>query len=44
MTKEQILVLKKDRLQKLEGSNKNIKCPGVLKRLRREIRNMEAEM
>lgn len=44
MTKEQILTLKKNRLQKLEGSNKNIKCPGVLKRLRREIRNMEAEM
>lgn len=44
MNKEQILLLKKNRLQKLEASGKNIKCPGVAKRLRREIKNMESEM
>lgn len=43
MTKEQILASKKNRLQKLESSGKNIKCPGVAKKLRREIRNMELE-
>ena len=41
MTKEAKLVLMKDRLNKLEGSKKNIKCPGVVKKLRRQIRNME---
>lgn len=35
------LALKKDRLNKLEGTPKNVKCPGVVRRLRREIRNME---
>lgn len=41
MTNEQILALKKDRLAKLSESPKNIKCPGVVKKLRRQIRNIE---
>ena len=41
MTSEQILALKKDRLQKLENSSKNIKCGGVVRKLKREIRNFE---
>lgn len=41
MTKENELAFKKDRLMKLDGSPKNIKCPGVVKKLRRQIRNME---
>jgi len=44
MTQTEILALKKNRLQKLEASNKNIKCPGAVKKLKREIRNMEASM
>lgn len=42
MTKEQILSMKKDRLQKLESNGKNVKSMGVVKRLRREIRNLES--
>ena len=41
MTKENMLALKKERINRLENSNKNVKCPGVLKKLRREVRNME---
>ena len=41
MTKEQKLELMKNRLNNLEGTPKNIKCPGVTKALRREIRNLE---
>lgn len=41
MTTEQILALKKDRLAKLSESPKNIKCPGTVKKLRRQIRNIE---
>jgi hypothetical protein len=35
------LAMKKDRLNSLRNSFKNIKCPGVIKRLTREIRNLE---
>ncbi len=41
MTKEQKLALMKNRLLTLESSGKNIKCPGVVRKLRRQIRNME---
>jgi hypothetical protein len=41
MTKEQKLALAKNRLLILEGSPKNIKCPGCVRKLRRQIRNME---
>lgn len=44
MTKTEILAAKKNRLQKLEGSAKNIKSGGVVRRLKREIRNMESSM
>lgn len=43
MTREEKLVLKKDRLKKLEGSVKNIKCGGVVRKLRREVRHLEQE-
>lgn len=43
MSKEQKLALMKNRLATLENSPKNLKCPGVVRKLRREIRNMEAE-
>ena len=41
MTLEQSLALKKNRLAVLEANNKNVKSGGVLRRLKREIRNME---
>jgi hypothetical protein len=41
MNKEQILALKKDRFNKLAGTPKNIKCGGVVRKLRRSIRNLE---
>jgi hypothetical protein len=42
MTKEQKLALMKDRLATLQGSPKNIKCPGVVRKLARQIRSMES--
>lgn len=41
MSKEQILTQKKARLALLEERPQNIKCPGVLRKLRRQIRNLE---
>ena len=41
MNKEQKLALMKNRLTTLEGTSKNVKCPGVVKALRREIPNLE---
>ena len=38
------LNLMKQRLQKLEGTEKNIKCPGAVNALRREIRNLESKV
>lgn len=42
MNKTDTLALKKQRLQKLEGTDKNIKSTGVVRKLRREIRNLES--
>ena len=41
MTKNDILASKKARLAILESNNKNIKSQGVVKKLRRQIRNLE---
>ena len=35
------VVIMKDRLQKLENSSKNIKSGGVVKKLKRQIRNLD---
>ena len=43
MTKTELLNIKKNRLQELESNGKNIKCSGVIRKLKREIRNMETE-
>lgn len=40
MTKEQLLAIKRDRFNHLSSSPKNIKCPGVVRKLAREIRNL----
>ena len=41
MNKENILALKKNRLQILQSNGKNVDSPGVVKKLIRQIRNME---
>lgn len=40
MTKEQKLALMENRIKTMEQSPKNIKCPGALRALRREYRNL----
>ena len=44
MRKDQKLAIMKDRLNTLEKSVKNIKCGGVVRALRREVRNLEKEI
>jgi len=44
MNKESKLTIMKNRLSTLEGTTKNIKCGGVVKALKREIRNLESEV
>jgi len=41
MNKEQKLALMKDRFSKLSENGKNIKSAGVLRKLARQIRNLE---
>ena len=41
MKTSQVLVLKKERLAKLQENGKNVKTPGVVRKLIREVRNME---
>lgn len=43
MTREQKLVLMKNRLSVLKNSEKNTKNPGVVRKLTRQIRNLEAD-
>lgn len=43
MTTQEKLALMKMRLEKLKASPKNIKCPGVVRALEREIRNLQRE-
>lgn len=38
------LAILKDRYSKLSNTPKNIKCPGVVRKLRRQIRNIEKEI
>ena len=44
MTVEQKLALMKNRLATLEENGKNVKSPGVVRKLRRVIRNMEQNL
>ena len=39
-TKEQQIGMLNYRMQRLEGSVKNIKCPGVLRKMKRQKRHM----
>lgn len=43
MTNTERLAIAKGRYARLAGSEKNVKCPGVLRKVRRQIRNMEAK-
>jgi len=42
MTKEDKIVILKGRINKLRENNKNIDSNGVLKKLTRQLRNLEA--
>ena len=44
MTKTDKLAIMKDRYNRLSNSPKDIKCPGVLQKLSRQIRNLEASL
>lgn len=44
MTTEQKLMIMKDKLNKLENSPKNAKCPGVLRKITRQVRNLEKSL
>lgn len=44
ITVEQKLAIMKDKLNRLENSSKNIKCPGVLRKLNRQVRNLERSL
>lgn len=44
MTDTERLNLMKNRLANLRNTPKNIKCPGVVRKLTRQVRNMEASM
>lgn len=44
MTSTEKLSLMKNRLSSLKNTPKNIKCPGVVRKLTRQVRNMEASM
>ena len=37
------IMIVENRIHKLSNSPKNLKCPGVLKKLRRTLRNLTAE-
>ncbi len=45
VSKEGKLLILKNRLHVLSGrGDKNLKCPGVVKKLKRQIRNLETEL
>lgn len=41
MNRENKLALMKDRFARLGRDSKNVKCGGVIRRLKRDIRNLE---
>lgn len=43
MTKETEMIMINNRIRKLKSSDKNIKSPGVLRKLNRKLRKLEAE-
>ncbi len=44
MTNSERLAIMKDKLNRLENSPKDIKCPGVVQKIRRQIRNLEKSL
>lgn len=44
MSKQERLAIIKDRFARLDGSPKNIKAPGVVRKLRRQVRNLTKEL
>lgn len=44
ISKTDKLAIMKDRLNSLKNSPKNIKCPGVARKLTRQVRNLEKSL
>ncbi len=44
ITTEQKLAIMKDKLNRLSNSPKNTKCPGVVQKISRQIRNLEKSL
>ena len=44
MTNSERLAIMKNKLNRLENSPKDIKCPGVVQKIRRQIRNLEKSL
>ena len=44
MTNSERLAIMKDKLNRLENSSKDIKCPGVVQKIRRQIRHLEKSL
>ena len=44
MSKEFQLLHLQNRYERLSASSKNFKCPGVLRKLRRQIRGLESKL
>lgn len=43
MSQEEKIKIKQDRLNSLRNSPKNVKSPGVIRKLTRQIRNLERD-
>lgn len=43
MNKEAQIALAENRLANLQGSPKNIKCPGVVRKVARQLRNLKKD-
>lgn len=43
MTNSEKLALMETRLKKLRNNPKNIKCPGVVRKLSRQVRNLKSK-
>ena len=44
MTTQDKIAILKDKINRLENSPKDIKCPGVLQKLHRQLRNLEKSL
>lgn len=43
MTNAEKIAILEDKISKLDGSPKNIKCPGVVRKLKRQLRSLKSQ-